>query len=114
MCAVCVFSSQDSPRPFVRIVFFILLLFSCVHSTAAKHADVQEEVYEEVAKVMDAEDGRPDFNAVNNLTRLCQVIKEVQRLHPILPFVGRSATKDTVLGGNECTMCVCVCVCVCV
>ena len=93
----------------------------CVHARAcvyvlctAKHPDVQEKAYEEIAKMMDAEDGRPDFDAVNSLTYLSQVIKETQRLHPILPFLSRDATKDTTIGGKHvCMWCKFVYICWC-
>lgn len=65
-------------------ITFILLMI-------ANHSDVQQCLYDEIQSVNDPND-------YNNCKYLDAVIKEVLRLYPAVPFIGRVLGEDTVIG----------------
>ena len=68
----------------------------------ALHQDVQEKVIQELEDVFDSVDQETDIDMMNNFPYLEMVIKETLRLHPILPLIGREASKNVEL--KSCTI----------
>jgi cytochrome P450 len=58
------------------------------------HHDVQEKVFEEIESVIGSYDGLLDIETLNKLTYLEMCIKEVLRLFPVVPVVGRETTAE--------------------
>ena len=63
------------------------------------HPDIQTRVREEVDSVMNLHSNENDFNIedIKQLKYLECVLKEVQRLYPTAPFIGRQLSEDTVI-----------------
>lgn len=68
----------------------------------AMHQDIQDKVMDEIRDVFDSVHQEVDNEILNKLPYLDLVIKESMRLFPVLPIIGRLATKDVVL--NTCTI----------
>lgn len=62
------------------------------------HPDVQERVREEVDSLIDTDGADINDLTVENIKQLkyleC-VLKEVQRIYPTAPFIGRELSEDT-------------------
>ncbi|XP_054163850.1 cytochrome P450 4c3-like [Oppia nitens] len=65
------------------------------------HQDIQSKVREEVDSVMDSHLDDNDFSIedLKQLKYLECVLKEVQRLYPTAPFIGRQLSEDTIING---------------
>ncbi|GAB0088656.1 hypothetical protein DMENIID0001_031190 [Sergentomyia squamirostris] len=63
----------------------------------AMHQEVQDKVVEELKKVFLDEKVPVDYDSIKQLTYLDMVVKETLRLYPVIPYIGRSTTKDIKL-----------------
>lgn len=63
------------------------------------HPDIQRRVRQEVDSVMDLHSDGEDFTIedIKQLKYLECVLKEVQRLFPTAPFIGRQLSEDTII-----------------
>ncbi len=73
--------------------FYTLLLL-------AIHVEVQEKVYEEIIEVFST-DGKINYESLNRLTYLDQVIKESMRLLPAVPIIGRETQEEVEIGTRK-------------
>ncbi|RMC18684.1 hypothetical protein DUI87_04580 [Hirundo rustica rustica] len=64
----------------------------------AKHPEVQQRVYEEIANKL-GKDQVPVAHDVPKLPLIRAVLKETLRLYPVLPGNGRVTQKDLIIGG---------------
>lgn len=64
----------------------------------ADHEDVQERIYEEVQNVLGGVDRPVTMSDLADMKYLEVVIKEVLRLYPSVPFIGREVTEDFMMG----------------
>ncbi|KAF4796952.1 Cytochrome P450 27C1 [Turdus rufiventris] len=64
----------------------------------AKHPEVQQRVYEEIANKL-RKDQVPVAHDVPKLPLIRAVLKETLRLYPVLPGNGRVTQKDLIIGG---------------
>lgn len=73
------------------------------------HKDVQERVRKEVDEILDADSDQADvqFTAeqLKKMRYLDCVLKEIQRIYPTAPFIGRELCEDTMIGElQSCTL----------
>lgn len=69
--------------------------FYCI----AKHPEVQKRCFQEIRDVLGDDCTTPvTCNDLNNLTYLDLVIKEVLRLYPSVPLIGRNLTEEVTIG----------------
>ncbi|CAM6031330.1 unnamed protein product, partial [Sphagnum compactum] len=63
------------------------------------HQDIQTRVREEVDSIFDTHPDSDDFTVedIKQLKYLDCVLKEVQRLYPTAPFIGRELSEDTII-----------------
>jgi len=64
------------------------------------HPDVQQRVCEEIDHAMDAAGGdisNLNVDDIKSLKYLECVLKEVQRIYPTAPFIGRELSEDTYI-----------------
>jgi hypothetical protein len=63
------------------------------------HQDIQTRVREEVDSIFDTHPDSDDFTIedIKQLKYLDCVLKEVQRLYPTAPFIGRELSEDTII-----------------
>lgn len=59
---------------------------------------LQEKIYEECKCVFGESDRTPSWNDLAEMKYLDAVVKEVLRLYPSVPFIGRVVTEDFMLG----------------
>merc|ERR1719186_2019193 len=68
----------------------------------AKHPDIQEKLQEEIDEAFDeAGDKMPDYNVIQNLPYLDQVIHETLRLHTAVGWNSRSSVGDYTIPGTN-------------
>ncbi|KAF4623118.1 hypothetical protein D9613_001355 [Agrocybe pediades] len=85
---VLVFGAQDTTSSCLSRVLHLL----------AENQDVQDKIRSEIRATAEFESGaRMDYDALIKLPWLDAVLKETLRLYPPVPFVRRSAVKETVL-----------------
>ncbi|KAH9487411.1 Cytochrome P450 monooxygenase 91 [Psilocybe cubensis] len=85
---VLIFGAQDTTSSCLSRVFHLL----------AMNTDVQDKVRQEIQeKCSDEGHRRLDFDTLSKLPWLDAVVKETLRLYPPVPFVRRTAVKETVL-----------------
>ncbi|CAH2087256.1 unnamed protein product [Euphydryas editha] len=64
----------------------------------ADHEDVQERILEECTSILGDSDRSPNMSELGEMKYLEAVIKEILRLYPSGPFIGRKITEDFMLG----------------
>ncbi|KPJ11478.1 Cytochrome P450 4C1 [Papilio machaon] len=64
----------------------------------ADHEDVQERIYEECKLIFGDSDRTPSWADLAEMKYLEATIKEILRLYPSVPFIGRYITEDFMLG----------------
>ncbi|KPJ11479.1 Cytochrome P450 4C1 [Papilio machaon] len=64
----------------------------------ADHEDVQERIYEECKLIFGDSDRTPSWADLAEMKYLEATIKEILRLYPSVPFIGRNITEDFMLG----------------
>ncbi|CAK1581344.1 unnamed protein product [Parnassius mnemosyne] len=72
------------------LVFGVMLL--------ADHEEVQEKIYEECKSIFGDSDRTPSWSDLTEMKYLEATVKEILRLYPSVPFVGRQVTEDFMLG----------------
>lgn len=78
-----------------------LLSFTCFE--LAKNMEVQDRLRQEVADIMDGGDSL-NYESVQKMTYMDQVLSETLRLHVPLPILHRVALRDYTLPGTDITM----------
>ncbi|XP_055547607.1 cytochrome P450 4d2-like [Wyeomyia smithii] len=78
---------------------------SCISFSAyhiAENPMVQEKLYDEMVHVLgkDFKNSKLTFGALQDLKYLEMTIKEVLRIHPSVPIIGRKTTGDLVINGQ--------------
>ena len=63
---------------------------------------------EELEAIFQGSDRPPTMTDLKEMKYLERVIKEVMRLHPVAPIIGRKVTEDVEIG-KQCTSSHCVC-----
>ncbi|XP_045450269.1 cytochrome P450 4C1-like [Melitaea cinxia] len=63
----------------------------------ADHEDVQERILEEVTSILGDSDRPPNTSELGEMKYLEAVIKEILRIYPSVPFIGREITEDFML-----------------
>ena len=67
----------------------------------ARHAEVQQRVFDEVIQVLGSDKEKPvTMRALHDLKYLEAVIKESLRMYPTAPMIGREIPEDTKIGRN--------------
>jgi cytochrome P450 family 313 len=66
------------------------------------HKDVQNKLFEELREVFPSKDAKIDFETLNKLSYLDQVLNETMRLLPVVPIVSRKTDAEVVL--SDCTL----------
>ncbi|XP_013140459.1 PREDICTED: cytochrome P450 4C1-like [Papilio polytes] len=64
----------------------------------ADHEDVQERIFEECKAIFGNSDRTPSWSDLAEMKYLEATIKEILRLYPSVPFIGREITEDFMLG----------------
>lgn len=82
-------AGNDTTAPTLKMVFLMLAI----------HPDIQERVHEEILRVCPDTDQFVSMEDASALSYIETVCKEVWRLYPVGPFVGRVATLDIKLDG---------------
>ncbi|XP_069680169.1 cytochrome P450 4C1-like [Periplaneta americana] len=62
------------------------------------HPEIQDRVYEELRDIFQDSDRSPNMKDLQDMQYLKMVIKEVLRLYPSAPIIGRQTTRDLQLG----------------
>ncbi|CAB3244164.1 unnamed protein product [Arctia plantaginis] len=75
----------------IAITFGLMLL--------ADHEDVQDRIYWELQSVLNNTDRSPTMSDLADMKYMEAVIKEILRLYPSVPFIGRQIDEDFVLDG---------------
>ncbi|XP_068622542.1 cytochrome P450 4C1-like [Battus philenor] len=73
----------------MAITFGLMLL--------ADHEEVQERIYEECKSIFGDSDRTPNWSDLAEMKYLEATIKEILRLYPSVPFIGRRITEDFML-----------------
>ena len=63
----------------------------------AKDQDIQNRVRKEIAEALEEHGGQPDYDTIERLPWLNAIVKEVLRVHPPLPVMMLTASKDSVM-----------------
>ncbi|XP_013173703.1 PREDICTED: cytochrome P450 4C1, partial [Papilio xuthus] len=63
----------------------------------ADHEDVQDRIYEECKLIFGDSDRTPSWTDLTEMKYLEATIKEILRLYPSVPFIGRQITEDFML-----------------
>lgn len=82
-------AGNDTTATTLKMVFLMLAI----------HPDIQERVHEEILRVCPDTDQFVSMEDASALSYIETVCKEVWRLYPVGPFVGRVATLDIKLDG---------------
>ncbi|KAJ3650713.1 hypothetical protein Zmor_016795 [Zophobas morio] len=94
----------DEIKTFVAAAFDTTAVVTCfVITTLALHPDIQDQVYEEVLRVLGSEK-IPDFQDLPSLKYTELVIKETMRLFPPNIFMARDVQEDLPLDGEDITL----------
>ncbi|XP_047532280.1 cytochrome P450 4C1-like [Vanessa atalanta] len=67
----------------------------------ADHPDVQESIFDECKAILGDSDRSPSASELNEMKYLDAVIKEILRLYPSVPFIGREIVEDFMLGDTK-------------
>lgn len=74
---------------------------SFVMYVLGKHPDAQDRIVKELnEKIPNFGDGNLTVNILDNLEYLGRTIKEVLRLYPSVPFIGRQIYKPLTIGNK--------------
>lgn len=84
-------SGKDTTATTLKIVFLMLAI----------HPDIQERVHEEILRVCPDTDQFVSMEDASALSYMEMVCKEVWRLYPVGPFVGRVAAQNIKLDGKN-------------
>ncbi|CAH2049597.1 unnamed protein product, partial [Iphiclides podalirius] len=67
----------------------------------ADHEEIQEKIHEECKGIFGESDRTPSWADLAEMKYLDATIKEILRLYPSVPFIGRVVTEDFMLGDLE-------------
>ncbi|KAF1988945.1 cytochrome protein [Aulographum hederae CBS 113979] len=81
-------AGRDTTAGLISISFFLL----------ARHKDVWDKLQQEIASL---EGQPPDFEQIKSMSYLSRVLKEVLRLYPVTPLIGREANKNSILTSTK-------------
>lgn len=86
-----IFEGHDTTTSGVAFAIYLL----------SRHREVQQKVFEEQQRILGPQFNRDaTFQEIAEMQYLDMVIKEVERLYPSVPFIGRRADKDYDMNGK--------------